>query len=76
MFVMWDSSEEQCNVVAWVTCVHLGVLRGRALWDDTLHLQELIRLVAPNDGESEAHAALVECGGQEAALQLGGVPGE
>ena len=73
---MWDSSEERCHMVAWVTGVHLGVLRSRAFWDDALHLQELVRLVAPDDGEPEAHAALVERSGQEAALQLGWVPGE
>ena len=63
-------------MVAWVTGVHLAVLRGRALRDDALHLQELVGLVTPDDGEPEAHAALVERSGQEAALQLGGVPGE
>lgn len=58
------------------TCGHLCVRGGRPVRDDALDLQELVRLVSPDDGEAEAHAALLQRRGQEAALQLGGVPRE
>lgn len=58
------------------TCVHLSVLGGRPFRDHALHLQELVGLVPPDDGEPEAHVALLQGRRQEAALQLGGVPRE
>lgn len=62
--------------VLWLesTCVHLSVLSGRPVWNDALHLQELVRLVAPDDREAEAHVALLQGRRQESALQLGWIP--
>lgn len=55
---------------------HLAILRCWTVWNDALHLQELVRFVSADDGEAEAHAALLQCGGQKCAFQLGGVSRE
>lgn len=59
-----------------LTGVHLAVLSSWTVRDDTLDLQELVRLIPANDGEAEAHVALLQRRGQEVALQLGGVSRE
>lgn len=59
-----------------ITCVHLSVLSGGPIWDDALHLQELVGLVAPDDREAKSHVALLQGRRQESSLQLGGIPCE
>ncbi len=57
-----------------ITCVHLPVLSGGSVWYYTLHLQELVGLVASYDREAKSHVALLQACRQERALQLGWVP--
>src|SRR4029434_10022909 len=62
--------------VCKLTSSHLGVLCCRSVRYDALDLEELVGLVSADDGEAEPHGALLQRSGQEAALQLGGVPRE
>lgn len=58
------------------TCSHFSILCRRSIRNDTFDLQELVRLVTPNDSESESHVAFLQRCRQEAPLQLRGVPRE
>ena len=60
----------------YCTCLHLAVHGGRPVQHQTLDLQELVRLVATDDGEAEPAAALLQLGVDEGSLQLGRVPCE
>lgn len=61
------------NVPTWSD---LPVLRSGAVLQHVLHLQELVRPVAADDGEAEAHGALPQRRPHQDAFQLGRVPRE
>ena len=60
----------------YCTCLHLAVDGRGPVQHQTLDLQELIRLVAPDDGEAEPTAALLQLSVDEGPLELGRVPSE
>ena len=72
---MFSSCVSGCRCLK-LTCGHFPVSRGGPIRDDALDLEELVRLVASNNGEAKAHVALLERCGQETAFQLSGVPRE
>lgn len=58
------------NFLSLLTCVHLAILSRRSFRNDALDLQELVRFVTTNDGEAEAHVALLQHRREERPFEL------
>lgn len=52
------------------TCLHLPIKGRRSIQNQTLYLQELIRLVASNNGEPKPSTALLQFGIDEGPVQF------
>jgi len=65
-----------CQPCLGLTCGHLSISCGGPIGDNTLDLEEFIRLIPSNNSEAKAHVALLEGCGQETAFKLSGVPCE